>query len=106
MLDVFFRDILKSKGVIVSEGLALTALMDEAFKQLPDGTDLLVRFKNAYDAYTMIRGDHEMRSKISDIWQLQLNICKSELLASSQELSDYLANQGLTHLSETYLSHF
>lgn len=106
MLDSFFRDILQSKGIIASEALSTSGLMDEVMRSMPDSSDLLRRFKNAYDAYMMMRSDHEMRHKIPDVWQMQLNSCKSELDVCSKALSDFLGEHGLSHIGASYLSHF
>lgn len=106
MLDSFFREILQSKGMSASEELSTSGLMNEVIRYMPESNDILRRFKNAYDACMMMRSDHEMRHKMPDVWQMQLNSCRSELLVCSKALSNFLGEHGLSHIGASYLSHF
>jgi hypothetical protein len=57
----------------ISELLQLIAEKNESLAKK------LMNFKNAYEAYHFIQSDHELRSKVKDIWEIQLHRTKRDM---------------------------
>ncbi len=54
------------------------------------------QYKNAADAYHYIKGDHELRHKVKDIWEMHRNRTKAEVQQSQNFLADYCTKTGLS----------
>ncbi|MDP2237815.1 MAG: hypothetical protein Q8J88_15400 [Bacteroidales bacterium] len=71
---------------------ALIALIGTKDAEL---SKLVQQYKNAADAYQYIKGDHELRHKVKDIWEMHRNRTKAEFQQSQKILADYCTKAGL-----------
>jgi hypothetical protein len=71
---------------------ALIALIGTKDAEL---SKLIQQYKNAADAYHYIKGDHELRHKVKDIWELHRNRTKAAFQESQNFLADYCITKGL-----------
>lgn len=77
------------KEVNLSTLIALIGTKDAELSKL------IQHYKNASDSYHYIKGDHELRHKVKDIWEMHRNRTKEVLQESQKLLADFCHTKGL-----------
>lgn len=94
MNEIIFS-IAQQSGVLPEKDASMSTLIALIGTKDPELEKLIKLCKNAKDAHEFIKGDHELRHKVKEIWEIHRNRTKEEFQKSLEILAEYCSKSGL-----------